>query len=406
MKASKPIAFILLAFVIGATVSQGSFAFADDSSTNPFRAIWDAIGELQTKTDSLQAQIDDLKSQQETTVPAAQAITKNSESSLVIEIAGGQLGQTLVTLIGRNSGPDNAVGVKLTTFYQTSLFQVNFIQGAECSDGSRGIIECYLGTIAAGSEARVVVDATPISLGRQAIITADLSSITTDTNLANNHAESVFITSTNPEIEQQAPQQPEIQQSSLTVLTDKAAYVLGEPVIISGGIGAAVEGLPIVIQVFNPAGEAYRFTQVNATSLGSYSYTFNIGGDLALSGQYRIVASYGGASAETTLLFTDVQSQATTQPSEVQQEQLSAEQQSSEQPGEQETQSQESESTEQPSESEEGTGDKGEAASDSDSEENFDGSSDDSGAASSDAGTESGEESDGGSSDEDSSSKG
>lgn len=203
MKAGKPVAFILLAFVIGATVSQGSFAFADDSSTNPFRAIWDAIGELQVKTESLQAQIDDLRSQQGTTV-SAQAITKNSESSLAVEVTPGQSGQTLVTLIVRNAGPDSAVGVKLTTFYQTSLFQINFVQGAECSDGSRGIIECYLGTIVAGSEARVIVDATPIIIGQQAIITADLSSITTDANLANNHAEAVFVTAITP-ITQPAP---------------------------------------------------------------------------------------------------------------------------------------------------------------------------------------------------------
>lgn len=203
MKAGKPLAFILLAFVIGATVSQGSFAFADDSSTNPFRAIWDAIGELQFKTESLQAQIDELKSQQGT-VSAAQTVTKNSEASLAIDVTAGQSGQTLMTLIVRNAGPDSAVGVKLTTFYQRSLFQVNFVQGAECSDGSRGIIECYLGTVVAGSEARVVVDATPISIGQQAIITADLSSITTDLNLVNNHAEAVFVTSVAP-VAQPAP---------------------------------------------------------------------------------------------------------------------------------------------------------------------------------------------------------
>lgn len=212
---SKPLAFVLLAFVIGATVSQGSFAFADDSATNPFRAIWDAIGELQVKTESLQAQIDDLKSQQGTTV-AAQTVTKNSEVSLAIDVAGGDDGQTLITLVVANAGPDSAVGVKLTTFYETSLLRVNFIDGAECSDGSRGIIECYLGTITEDSESRVVIDATPVVLEQRAIVTADISSITDDSDLSNNHAESVFVTSFTPivqpsqeEQEEQPSQEPE-----------------------------------------------------------------------------------------------------------------------------------------------------------------------------------------------------
>jgi len=201
MKVNRPIAFVVLAFVIGATISQGSFAFADDSSTNPFRAIWQAIGELQTKTDSLQAQINDLKTQQSS--PSAisspgQIATKVSETSLALDLSSGQAGQTLVTLVARNAGPDSAVGVKLSTYYQMSLFQVNHIDGAQCTDQARGIIECYLGTIESGGEARITVDATPVQLSQQAVITADVSSITKDSNPGNNHAETVFVTSQTP----------------------------------------------------------------------------------------------------------------------------------------------------------------------------------------------------------------
>jgi hypothetical protein len=194
----KPMGFVLLAFVIGATISQGSFAFADDSATNPFRAIWEAIGELQVKTDSLQAQIDDLKSQQGITTTVAQTITKTSDGSVAIEIGGGDSGQTIITLITHNAGPDNSVGTKLTVFYQRSLLQLNFVEGADCTDGSRGIIECYIGTLQAGSETRITIDATPISLGQQAIITADYSSLTRDSNPADNHAEAAFITAIAP----------------------------------------------------------------------------------------------------------------------------------------------------------------------------------------------------------------
>jgi hypothetical protein len=190
----RPLAFVLLAFIVGATISQASFAFADDSSTNPFRAIWDAISELQVKTDSLQAQIDDLRAERGIAQSGA-VVTKVSEPSVALEVGNGPVGQTLVTVVARNSGPENAVGVKISTYYQMSLFHVNFIEGAQCTDQSRGIIECYVGTIEAGSEARIVVDATPSQLGEQAIIVADISSITDDVNPANNHAEAMFITS-------------------------------------------------------------------------------------------------------------------------------------------------------------------------------------------------------------------
>ena len=217
MKASRPLAFVVLAFVVGATISQASFAFADDSSTNPFRAIWDAISELQTKTDSLQAQIDDLRELRGTAATEPVAAARISEPSVAIEVGSGQSGQTIIQVIARNAGPENAVGVKLSTYYEMSLFSVNFIEGAECTDQARGIIECYLGTLDAGSEARIAIDVTPVSLGQQAVITTDISSITEDANPANNRAEMTFITSEAPVvippvIQPEAPvQQPQEQ---------------------------------------------------------------------------------------------------------------------------------------------------------------------------------------------------
>ena len=198
VKASRPLAFVVLAFLVGATISQASFAFADDSSTNPFRAIWDAISELQTRTDSLQAQIDDLKKLRTTATAEPAVATRISEPAVAIEVGNGQSGQTTIQMIASNTGPENAVGVKLSTYYQTSLFNVNSIQGAECTDQARGIIDCYLGTLDVGSEARIIIDATPAALGQQARITSDISSITDDANPANNHAEAVFMTSLAP----------------------------------------------------------------------------------------------------------------------------------------------------------------------------------------------------------------
>jgi hypothetical protein len=201
VKVNKPAVFVALAFIIGATISQGAFAFADDSTANPFRAIWEAIGELQTKTDSLQAQIDELKTQQQSSleVPASQVAAKSSEISVSLQVSSGQSGQSLVSLIAKNAGPDSAVGVKISTYYQMSLFRVNSIDGAQCTDQARGIIECYLGTIESGSDARIMIDATPLQLDQQAVITSDVSSITKDRDPSNNHAESVFGISTAPQ---------------------------------------------------------------------------------------------------------------------------------------------------------------------------------------------------------------
>jgi hypothetical protein len=212
VKTSKPLAFVALAFVVGATISQASFAFADDSSTNPFRAIWQAISELQTRTDSLQSQINDLKAMKGTVAPD-QIPGKVADPSVALEIGGGEAGQTLIQVIAKNSGPEVAVGVKLSTYYLTSLFKVNSIDGVECTDQARGIIECYLGTLEAGSEAKVTIDATPLTLGQQAVIASDISSITGDANPTNNHTETVFVTSSAPvAIQPSTPTQPPAQQ--------------------------------------------------------------------------------------------------------------------------------------------------------------------------------------------------
>lgn len=212
MKVGGKIAFVALAFVIGATISQASFAFADDSTTNPFRAVWQAISELQTKTDSLQAQINDLKSQQASSGPSAlqQIPERISDLSVATEIGAGQSGQTLIQTIVKNAGPENAVGVKLSVYYQPSLFQVNYITGEECTDGGRGIVECYLGTLDSATDKTITIDATPVSLGQQASIIADISSITTDPNLTNNHSESTFVISATPVA---VPSQPQPQQA-------------------------------------------------------------------------------------------------------------------------------------------------------------------------------------------------
>jgi hypothetical protein len=205
----KLMAFVLLAFVIGAGISKGSYAFADDSATNPFRAIWEAIGELQTKTDSLQAQIDEIKEQGVAVSSGEQVEVNMADASLTIDVGNDDF-QTIIDVVATNTGDDNAVGVKILTYYQMSILDVTFIDGAQCTDQARGIIECYVGTIESGGEAAVKIYATPSQLDEQAIITADVSSITKDADPANNHAELVFITSEEPVVVEEEEEQPDV----------------------------------------------------------------------------------------------------------------------------------------------------------------------------------------------------
>ena len=84
------------------------------------------------------------------------------------------------------------------------------------------------------------------------------------------------------------------------VEVDKSSYSIGETVSISGGIPKVVEGIPVVIQVFNPRNVLYSIDQVMPAADGSYSSIANIGGKLGITGTYTVKAIYSGQSAETT----------------------------------------------------------------------------------------------------------
>jgi outer membrane murein-binding lipoprotein Lpp len=92
MKVGKPLVIAVLVFVVGATISA-SLAFADDSS-NPIVAIWQAISELQTKTNSLQSQIDEIRTERGIAAPEAPGTV--SEPSVAFKVSGGEAGQSLI----------------------------------------------------------------------------------------------------------------------------------------------------------------------------------------------------------------------------------------------------------------------------------------------------------------------
>ena len=93
-------------------------------------------------------------------------------------------------------------------------------------------------------------------------------------------------------------------QTGFTVATDNTDYVTGEDITVSGNVGQTPTGQPLLIQVFNPNGAAYRFDQVEVAADGSYTYTFVVGGNLGVSGEYEVNVSYGGVTQSTTFDFT------------------------------------------------------------------------------------------------------
>jgi len=93
-------------------------------------------------------------------------------------------------------------------------------------------------------------------------------------------------------------------QTGFTVTTDNTDYVTGEDITVSGNVGQTPTGQPLLIQVFNPNGAAYRFDQVDVASDGSYTYTLVVGGSLGVSGEYEVRVTYGGVTRTTTFDFT------------------------------------------------------------------------------------------------------
>lgn len=89
----------------------------------------------------------------------------------------------------------------------------------------------------------------------------------------------------------------------VTVHADRPFYHAEEEITISGRVGNVTAGQPVLIQIFNPDGAAYRFDQVSPGSDGSFSYSLTIAGPLGISGTYRVTALHGSSSANASFYF-------------------------------------------------------------------------------------------------------
>ncbi len=91
---------------------------------------------------------------------------------------------------------------------------------------------------------------------------------------------------------------------SLTVRIDKASYIAGETIRISGTVPAVLEGQLVAIQVFNPRNTMYTIARPTVNADGTFSYDFKIGGKLGIDGVYTVKATYSGQSVTATLTFS------------------------------------------------------------------------------------------------------
>lgn len=209
MRLGRMLAFVVLAVLAGSVISQIPSALADDSA-NPFSAMWDAIFDLQSRDKDLQAQIDELRAERDALLGQTEpAFVSDPYAQIKVDVTDGR---TLVYITVGNSGPDRAAGVKVTAFYLMPLFEINSIDGNQCEDKSRGIIECILGTLEAGQESVITIDATARESGEANTWTVDISTTTDDADYANNHVTYDFETGSGKPVEIPATEQPIEQQ--------------------------------------------------------------------------------------------------------------------------------------------------------------------------------------------------
>jgi predicted secreted protein with PEFG-CTERM motif len=91
-------------------------------------------------------------------------------------------------------------------------------------------------------------------------------------------------------------------EGALTVRTDKESYSIGSTVKITGRVDTDElgENQKVLIRAFNPDEEPYRYDLVDLSSDGSYTYSMVVGGDLAKTGEWQVLASYNQEEVETS----------------------------------------------------------------------------------------------------------
>ena len=92
----------------------------------------------------------------------------------------------------------------------------------------------------------------------------------------------------------------------LTVTTEKESYAAGEPVVILGLVDIKLEGIPALIQVYNPIGNKIHLAQVDVDIDGSFSEIIKssiTNKNWKADGTYMIQVDYGENSIQLTFEY-------------------------------------------------------------------------------------------------------
>ncbi|MFQ5970415.1 MAG: TIR domain-containing protein [Nitrososphaerales archaeon] len=95
---------------------------------------------------------------------------------------------------------------------------------------------------------------------------------------------------------------------SLTLSIDKTLYRADERIKVTGTVPAVFEGVPIVIQIFDPLNRPILIDQPSPNAYGNYYFDFMLRGEQIMRGVYTIRATYLGQSVPTKFEFTTIKS--------------------------------------------------------------------------------------------------
>ncbi len=93
-------------------------------------------------------------------------------------------------------------------------------------------------------------------------------------------------------------------ESLITIETDKASYVEGETIVISGEVSTVIVNTPLTMQIFHQ-GNVVDIAQFDVAQDGTFTHTIIAEGPLWTNeGEYIVRAYYGGDISETALDFS------------------------------------------------------------------------------------------------------
>lgn len=87
----------------------------------------------------------------------------------------------------------------------------------------------------------------------------------------------------------------------ITMETDREEYAIASTVSISGQVPSAmvVQGQQAFLRVDKPDGNPCRTDQINIPTTGTFSYSFPLGGNCGVTGEYEVIVSYRGNEGST-----------------------------------------------------------------------------------------------------------